>query len=753
VKSKFASPSFAFLLLVCFGILIFGKALFDPSGLYFRAVRDPNPWLVSYPWRNYLRECFFSGEFPLWNPYNGLGEPFLANYQSGVFSFLRYPFYFLPFSLVIVPYLLFRLVFAGLGGWLFARKIGLKPASCLVVGAGFMGSGYLVQYLNNQHLVIDLLIPYSLLAGERILERASLKNFLLLVLVLVLIILGGQPGAGICTLGFAGAYFLFRSWSKGQLRASWIFLLGLFLALNFCWIQLLPFLEAIPQSWTYHPPGWAEAHLEIKTFVSLLSPLIFGTASNIPFPIQKTFPWLGVMVFVLALIQIFQLKNSRSIFSFFGLMVIFCLGIVYGLLGFNLILALPGFSRVSWFKYLQPIITFSALVLAGAGLERAFSSQKKTPLAGIIIFVILIILFSWVYARRFEEIKNWANLGAILILLISGAGLFCFYFLKNRAGKTILLGLIFLEPLLWHHTADRAKFWVNLEKAELGLLKKLSQKAGNYRVAGEPQVWIANQGLLIPLYDLSINDALIPERYLNLIYYLNRYQNQQELYEEFFAFHSLRLKESALENSLSRILNLKYFVKKNPPPDKKFLKIAYSKEQKLQFTHTALYGDPLYLLEQKNPLKRFFFPQKLIQAENPKESFSLLLQLKEIHRQAVIEESPEQEKKILTFSQPKVLNWELSRQRLGLEYQAEAPAFAVFVEQYYVGWRAYLDGREIKIYPADYLLRGVFLPAGKHQLKIRYEPLGFTLGLWSFLAGLGMIILLILFAPRVREPH
>ncbi len=740
-----------FFLLLGFGVFLFGKDISAPSKLYFHAVRDPNPWLVSYPWRNYLRECFFSGEFPLWNPYNGLGEPFLANYQSGVFSFLRYPFYFLPFSLVMVPYLLFRLVFAGLGAWLFARKIGLKPASCLVVGMGFMGSGYLVQYLNNQHLVIDLLIPYSLLAGERILERASLKNFLLLAGVLVLIILGGQPGAGICTLGFAGAYFLFRSWSRGQLRASWIFLLGLFLALNFCWIQLLPFLEAIPQSWTYHPPGWAEAHLEIKTFASLLSPLIFGRGDIIPFPIQKTFPWLGVSVFVLALIQIFQLKNSRSIFSFFGLMVIFCLGIVYGLLGFNLIPDLPGFNRVSWFKYLQPIITFSALVLAGAGLEKAFSSQKKTPLAGIIIFVILITLFGWVYARGFPEIKYWANLGTILILLIAGTGFLSLYLLKNRAGKTILLGLIFLEPLLWHHTADRAKFWVNLGKAELGLFKTLSQKAGNYRVAGEPQVWIANQGLLIPFYDLSINDALIPERYLNLIYYLNHYQSEQELYNDFFAFHSLRLKESALENPLSQLLNLKYFVKKNPPGDKKFLTLAFSKKQKPKFTHTALYGDPLYLLEQKNPLKRFFFPQNLIRAENPKESFSLLLQLKEIHRQAVIEGYPEREKKILTFSQPRILNRELSRQRLGLEYQAEAPGFAVFVEQYYVGWKAYLDGREIKIYPADYLLRGVFLPAGEHRLEMRYEPVGFKIGLWGFLAG--AIILLILFVPKVREHH
>ncbi len=729
---------FLFLALIC--LLLFGKNIFDPSELYFQAVRDPNPWLVSYPWRHFLRECFFSGEFPLWNPYNALGEPFLANYQSGVFSFLRYPFYFLPFSIVIVPYLLLRLVFAGFGGWLFARKIGLKSAPSFIVAVGFMLSGYLVQYLNNQHLVIDLLIPWSLLVCERVLERATLKNFLLLILVFVLIILGGQPGASICTLGFAGAYFLFRSWSKNQLKAVWIFIFGLFVAFNFCWVQLLPFLEALPHSWTYHPAGWAQAHLEIRTLASLLSPFIFGPADQLPFPIQKTFPWLGTIIFMLFCFQISRLKKSCAISCFFAIFLVLCLGIVYALPGFKLFLAFSGLNRLSWFKYLQPIITFSAVMLAGFGLEN-LRGTEKARLAGAWLIVILLTISGWIYALRFSQIKGWATLGVMICFIISTVGLLSFYFLKERAFVPLVF-LIILEPVLGHHFTDRAWFWVNLEKADLSLFSKLSQRAGHNRLAGEPKVWIANQGLLLPFYDLAINDALIPKRYVDLIYLLNGYSHKDELYQDFFAFHSLRLKERALENPLSRILNLKYFVKKSPPENKDFIILSHSNRKNPKFTHTSLYGDPLFVLEIKDHLPRIFFPERLVWARSLEESFERILQIEDYKKEAVVESKKKPKFVSFHLSASEILELKILRQKIALTYRASSTGFAVFIEQYFPGWKAFLDGKEIRIYLTDYLLQGVFLPKGKHRLEMIYKPSGFRIGWWAFLASLLVIILL-----------
>jgi len=50
-------------------------------------------------------------------------------------------------------------------------------------------------------------------------------------------------------------------------------------------------------------------------------------------------------------------------------------------------------------------------------------------------------------------------------------------------------------------------------------------------------------------------------------------------------------------------------------------------------------------------------------------------------------------------------------------------------EAYYpVGWKAFLDGKEIPIYRANYLFRAVVVPAGQHKLEMKFQPKGFYLG-------------------------
>jgi hypothetical protein len=50
-------------------------------------------------------------------------------------------------------------------------------------------------------------------------------------------------------------------------------------------------------------------------------------------------------------------------------------------------------------------------------------------------------------------------------------------------------------------------------------------------------------------------------------------------------------------------------------------------------------------------------------------------------------------------------------------------------ETYYpVGWKAFLDGKEIPIYRANYLFRAVAIPAGVHKLEMKFEPKGFAIG-------------------------
>ena len=66
--------------------------------------------------------------------------------------------------------------------------------------------------------------------------------------------------------------------------------------------------------------------------------------------------------------------------------------------------------------------------------------------------------------------------------------------------------------------------------------------------------------------------------------------------------------------------------------------------------------------------------------------------------------------------------------------ETDAPRLLVVSEVYYpAGWNAYIDGEPAPIYRADYLLRSVPIPAGAHEVVMRFEPRSYTLSLW--LAG------------------
>jgi hypothetical protein len=70
---------------------------------------------------------------------------------------------------------------------------------------------------------------------------------------------------------------------------------------------------------------------------------------------------------------------------------------------------------------------------------------------------------------------------------------------------------------------------------------------------------------------------------------------------------------------------------------------------------------------------------------------------------------------------------------------------AVLSEIWYpVGWTATIDGKEVEISRANYLLRTINVPAGEHEIELVFEPSSYYTGEKIAFAGSSLLILLIL---------
>lgn len=67
--------------------------------------------------------------------------------------------------------------------------------------------------------------------------------------------------------------------------------------------------------------------------------------------------------------------------------------------------------------------------------------------------------------------------------------------------------------------------------------------------------------------------------------------------------------------------------------------------------------------------------------------------------------------------------------KISYESNASSDQIAVFSEIYYAdGWNAYLDGKLVPHFRANYVLRAMKVPAGKHSIEFRFEPKAYAQG-------------------------
>ncbi|HCC71039.1 MAG TPA: hypothetical protein DEQ09_07815, partial [Bacteroidales bacterium] len=86
--------------------------------------------------------------------------------------------------------------------------------------------------------------------------------------------------------------------------------------------------------------------------------------------------------------------------------------------------------------------------------------------------------------------------------------------------------------------------------------------------------------------------------------------------------------------------------------------------------------------------------------------------------------------------------------KLIYNYESPVPRLTVFSEIYYpAGWKAYIDGEPVDHFRANYILRAMIIPDGKHEIIFRFDPASYKTG--NRVSLIGSILLYILIAASV----
>lgn len=94
-----------------------------------------------------------------------------------------------------------------------------------------------------------------------------------------------------------------------------------------------------------------------------------------------------------------------------------------------------------------------------------------------------------------------------------------------------------------------------------------------------------------------------------------------------------------------------------------------------------------------------------------------------------------------------------SSQRIRIEAEMRSNGWLVLSDLSYPGWLAQVDGKDARIFRADYCLRGLKLEQGDHVVKMIYNPASFRIGLWVMIGVLVSMPAILVAHKKFRFVH
>jgi hypothetical protein len=715
-----------------------------------------------------------AGEYPLWNPYLFCGMP---SYASLSFTPYVYPPAFVTYVLQQylhfpeMTWLLFHYLLAGVGVYLLARSLGVRSSVSMLAGVTFMIMPNFVAigaYGHGSQAGSIAYMPYALLLSWRILRGyRRLTMAALLSIVLGFQMLRGHVQIAYYTYLLIGLLFLFESIGllrAGQARAvakNFAFLAGgVILAAGIAAVLLAPVRQYAAYSirggsgaggldygyatnWSLHPK-------EMLTFVF---PWAFGYGAptywgEMPF---TNYPnYLGVVTVVFGL---FALGYARDRRTWFLVTAILCATVLsFG--KFLPILYGPMFKWLPYFnKFRVPVMALivqqlAAVALMAVGIEEFLKRREgkslprwlapgrmKWIVAGAAIALFLVVIASGgiksgiaanpaIAAKGISGSALDLASSAFAANLMKTVGLvlvvcvIAFLAISRRVLATtvvLVIAVVAAADLLMENGGilHPEKVWpgsraIVADKSARGEIAKpdavtnfLKADTTLFRVFPVPSARLGQWSYGSP--NFSENRFMSFGIYSLGGYHAAKLKSYQDVMNAMFAVFN----ESAYPAAIIDMLNAKYFVAQYP-----IFREGSSFPLVFQSENAYVYENP-------GALPRAFCVGAA-RVLSPQDALAALRAADfDPSREAILNEEPSIRPESSEGSSARIVDYELNS--ISIAAHVEKPCVLVVSEIAYPDWHAEVDGAETPILTADYCLRAVPLPAGDHEIRMRFS--------------------------------
>lgn len=703
-------------------------------------------YLQMIPWQSAVRHSLLRGEWPLWNPYMLCGSILAANMQSTVYD----PLHLLALVLSHPQALTFNaamtLFLAGFFAFAFARALGLSELAALFGAAAYMFCELLAFFMGWPLGRAWAVFPLLLLGVRLVVRETSVRAAVLLTSGFVLLIVAGHPESvlHVTFLGVVyGVYELLGAFrGPGRFRAA-LPAVGLAtlcgaVALLLTAILLLPFFEAAPQTgeyWARHeymakepfktPPGQIARRAGLS---------LFSWYGGMPERDNHTSDWeptnmrVGSMVVALALCAM-VFARRRDTWFFAGLAV-FC--IWSGLNAWpvaHLLHKLPLFN-ITINDRLAFGAAFALSMLAAITIDAWPEERRRArAVAGTIGLIALALgigtALLWGPQTGNGVRPTIAALGAAAELVpLVALALLLARGTRAHTALPIALGLLLAQRTIQDggiYPAEPAcEFYPRVP-----IVRHMQKDPDIFRMAGLHYAFLPDAAALYGLEDARGYEAMTFKR----------------LFETYFLWsvHGVAASNNIPDKTrpFLSFLNVKYAIGSlDAQPDDQWKLVLQDRQSRL-FENTRV-------------MPRAFVPSWIRYEQTGDNVIFRMSQATDFSERAWIETRVYPPHDIANG--PGTLVTRREGTGFVIDATMERDGWIVISETAWKGWRAYVDGERSRLHYANHAFLGVFVPKGRHTVRVVYVPEMFTRGRnVTLLTIAGLVVFFVMRRRRLRS--